>query len=97
MPRGSCKPWVILTQNGDFRLICDRSSTALLAGLPTLAQVNRRVLIHDWAALDRDLSRLLPPGAVVRKRQELLAYDCDGLTIDRHQPVSYTHLRAHET
>ena len=86
MPRGSCKPWVILTQNGDFRLICDRSSTALLAGLPTLAQVNRRVLIHDWAALDRDLSRLLPSGAVVRKRQELLAYDCDGLTIDRHQP-----------
>ncbi len=42
--------------------------------------------MHDWAALDRDLSRRLPAGAVVRKRQELLAYDCDGLTIDRHQP-----------
>ena len=45
-----------------------------------------QALTHDWAALDRDLSRLLPADAVVRKRQELLAYDCDGLTIDRHQP-----------
>ena len=47
---------------------------------------NLRPLTHDWAALDRDLSRLLPSDALVRKRQELLAYDCDGLTIDRHQP-----------
>ncbi|NDF61653.1 MAG: FAD-binding protein [Synechococcaceae bacterium WBB_3_034] len=29
---------------------------------------------------------LLPPRAVVAKRQELLAYDCDGLTLHRHQP-----------
>ncbi|MEB3158650.1 MAG: FAD-linked oxidase C-terminal domain-containing protein [Synechococcus sp.] len=43
-------------------------------------------MIHDWAALDRDLSQLLPPKALVRRRQELLAYNCDGLTIDRHQP-----------
>ncbi|TCD59467.1 FAD-binding oxidoreductase [Synechococcus sp. BS56D] len=41
---------------------------------------------HDWAALDSDLSRLLPPDALVRRRQELLAYDCDGLTIDRQAP-----------
>ena len=45
-----------------------------------------QALTYDWAALDRDLSQLLPADAVVRKRQELLAYDCDGLTIDRHQP-----------
>jgi len=43
-------------------------------------------LPHDWAALERDLSRLLPPDALVRRRQELLAYDCDGLMIDRHAP-----------
>jgi len=43
-------------------------------------------LPHDWAALDRDLSRRLPANAVVRRRQELLAYDCDGLTLDRHAP-----------
>jgi len=41
---------------------------------------------HDWAALDRDLRGFLPPKAVVSKRQELLVYDCDGLTMDRHCP-----------
>ena len=29
---------------------------------------------------------MLPPRAVVSKAQELLSYDCDGLTMDRHQP-----------
>jgi glycolate oxidase len=43
-------------------------------------------LQHDWAALDRDLSRRLPAEALVRRRQELLTYDCDGLTMDRHAP-----------
>ncbi|MEX1323489.1 MAG: FAD-binding protein, partial [Synechococcaceae cyanobacterium] len=41
---------------------------------------------HDWAALERGLCRLLPRRAVVAARQELLAYDCDGLTLNRHQP-----------
>ncbi|MCU0529646.1 MAG: FAD-binding protein, partial [Cyanobium sp. Prado107] len=41
---------------------------------------------RDWAALERGLRRLLPPRAVVAARQELLAYDCDGLTLHRHQP-----------
>ena len=41
---------------------------------------------HDWSALERDLRRHLPPRAVVAKRQELLSYDCDGLTLDRHIP-----------
>ncbi|MFZ9462422.1 MAG: FAD-linked oxidase C-terminal domain-containing protein [Vulcanococcus sp.] len=40
----------------------------------------------DWRALERRLRALLPPRAVVSKRQELLAYDCDGLTLHRHQP-----------
>jgi glycolate oxidase len=40
----------------------------------------------DWALLERRLRTLLPERAVVAKRQELLAYDCDGLTLHRHQP-----------
>ncbi|NBQ20308.1 MAG: FAD-binding protein, partial [Synechococcaceae bacterium WB6_3B_236] len=40
----------------------------------------------DWAELERRLRRLLPAKAVVSKRQELLSYDCDGLTMDRHLP-----------
>ena len=43
-------------------------------------------MFHDWSALERDLRRSLPPRAVVTKRQELLSYDCDGLTMDRHAP-----------
>ena len=46
----------------------------------------RIVVEHDWDALKRELSRFLPPKAVVSKRQELLVYDCDGLTIDRNCP-----------
>ena len=41
---------------------------------------------HDWSVLERDLSRCLPPRAIVAKRQELLSYDCDGLTLERHCP-----------
>jgi glycolate oxidase len=40
----------------------------------------------DWAQIERQLRPLLPELAVVAKRQELLAYDCDGLTLHRHQP-----------
>ena len=41
---------------------------------------------HDWTALERDLRRHLPSRAVLAKRQDLLSYDCDGLTLERHQP-----------
>ncbi len=41
---------------------------------------------HDWDALKKGLSRFLPSKALVSKRQELLVYDCDGLTIDRNCP-----------
>ena len=54
--------------------------------MPRLTAKSVDLLSHDWAALDSDLSRLLPPDALVRRRQELLAYDCDGLTIDRQSP-----------
>jgi glycolate oxidase len=54
--------------------------------MPRLTAKSVDPLSHDWAALDSDLSRLLPPDALVRRRQELLAYDCDGLTIDRQAP-----------
>ena len=40
----------------------------------------------DWHGLERQLRRLLPARAVVAARQELLAYDSDGLTLHRHQP-----------
>jgi len=40
----------------------------------------------DWGLIERRLRALLPARAVVAKRQELLAYDCDGLTLHRQQP-----------
>ena len=41
---------------------------------------------YDWPELARALRQLLPAKAVVTARQELLAYDSDGLTLERHQP-----------
>ncbi|WP_320676399.1 FAD-linked oxidase C-terminal domain-containing protein [Prochlorococcus sp. MIT 1300] len=41
---------------------------------------------HDWAVLERELREFLPKKAVINKRQDLLVYDCDGLTINRHEP-----------
>ncbi len=41
---------------------------------------------HNWSALERELREFLPRKSIVTKRQELLVYDCDGLTIDRHSP-----------
>jgi glycolate oxidase len=43
-------------------------------------------LSHDWPALARRLRQLLPSRAVISARQELLSYDCDGLTLNRYQP-----------
>ena len=40
----------------------------------------------DWPRIERGLRALLPGRAVVAARQELLAYDSDGLTLHRHQP-----------
>jgi len=40
----------------------------------------------DWGLIERQLRSLVPPRGVVAARQELLAYDCDGLTLARHQP-----------
>lgn len=40
----------------------------------------------DWRALEQQLRAFLPAKAVVSKAQELLSYNCDGLTMDRHQP-----------
>ncbi|QEY33425.1 FAD-binding protein [Synechococcus sp. RSCCF101] len=39
-----------------------------------------------WAQLERALLRHLPRRAVVSRRQELLTYDSDGLTLERHAP-----------
>ena len=43
-------------------------------------------LTIDWAAMERHCRALLPARAVVARPQELLAYDCDGLTLHRAQP-----------
>jgi glycolate oxidase len=40
----------------------------------------------DWALLQRRLQTLLPRRSIVAASQELLAYDCDGLTLERHRP-----------
>jgi glycolate oxidase len=39
-----------------------------------------------WDRIERRLLRLLPARAVVARRQELLTYDSDGLTLHRHEP-----------
>lgn len=41
---------------------------------------------YDWSTLERELRGFLPSKAIVVRRQELLSYDCDGLTMDRHMP-----------
>ena len=40
----------------------------------------------NWQALEKQLRVFLPAKAVVSKAQDLLTYNCDGLTMDRHQP-----------
>jgi len=39
-----------------------------------------------WKRIERHLRRILPERAVVARRQELLTYDSDGLTLHRHEP-----------
>ena len=39
-----------------------------------------------WVRIERHLRRFLPERSVVARRQELLTYDSDGLTLHRHQP-----------
>jgi len=43
-------------------------------------------LTIDWHHLARQCRRVLPKRAVISARQELLSYDCDGLTLHRYQP-----------
>ena len=54
--------------------------------LPKLLQFGTSSVNYDWPALERELRGFLPSKSVVAKRQELLSYDCDGLTMDRHMP-----------
>ncbi len=62
------------------------SSGTLRPGTLTPGTANSAPSRIDWPALERQLRRLLPARAVVAAAQELLAYDCDGLTLSRHQP-----------
>ncbi len=61
---------------------------ALTPPAPTQAPPAPVVVRHpiDWAEIERQCRAILPARGVVAARQELLAYDCDGLTLKRHQP-----------
>ncbi len=43
-------------------------------------------LTLPWGRIERRLRQLLPARAVVARRPELLTYDSDGLTLQRHEP-----------
>jgi glycolate oxidase len=43
-------------------------------------------LTLPWRRIERRLRQVLPARAVVARRQELLTYDSDGLTLHRHEP-----------
>ena len=40
----------------------------------------------DWTAIERQCRSILPSRGVVAAHQELLTYDCDGLTLHRWEP-----------
>ncbi len=44
------------------------------------------MVTRDWAVLERELREFLPRRSVISKKQELLVYDCDGLTMERKSP-----------
>ena len=58
----------------------------LMTKLPKLRQYGTSSVNYDWPALERELRGFLPSKSVVARRQELLSYDCDGLTMERHMP-----------
>jgi len=60
-------------------------SVPALTPAPSLEDGPPRLAI-DWAVIERRCRAILPARAVVAARQELLAYDCDGLTLHRSQP-----------
>lgn len=60
-------------------------SVPSLTPAPSLEDGPPRLAI-DWAVIERRCRAILPARAVVAARQELLAYDCDGLTLHRSQP-----------
>jgi glycolate oxidase len=41
----------------------------------------------DWAAIARELEAVVSTGGVVKRREELLVYECDGLTSYRQKPA----------
>ena len=95
MPRSkqpaATKPAAILTQNRSLPLTSVREP--LPAGkfrCPVQGSTGLSAAIQspqlDWSQLADELKRFLPARAVVAAPQELLAYDCDGLTLQRHTP-----------
>jgi glycolate oxidase len=69
------KPLPILTQNLPVRF-----------HPPAALRIISSPVSHDWPELQRRFHDVVPASAVVAARQELLAYDCDGLTLHRHRP-----------
>ncbi|NER81756.1 MAG: FAD-binding oxidoreductase, partial [Leptolyngbya sp. SIO1D8] len=51
-----------------------------------VAQLNTPESQRDWAPILNELEALLGKDSVVRRKEELLVYECDGLTSYRQRP-----------
>jgi len=83
------EPSPILTQKRAVPLLLCKfvwQWRGLMASSLAVSGVSSKGATIDWQRLARQCRRLLPARAVIAARQELLAYDCDGLTLHRYQP-----------
>ena len=55
-----------------------------------VAVLNSPVRSRDWRAVVRDLEKLIGRDRVMRRKEELLVYECDGLTSYRERPAVVT-------
>jgi len=53
---------------------------------PIVAQLNTPATQRDWIPIVRAMTAALGKDAVVRRKEELLVYECDGLTSYRQRP-----------
>ena len=84
-PASSTKPSTPLSPAG-IQDVSPLGAVAIqMSGATSSASVAPRPPIN-WAAIARSCRAILPARGVVAARQELLAYDCDGLTLHRWEP-----------
>ncbi|MEL6553868.1 MAG: glycolate oxidase subunit GlcD [Cyanobacteria bacterium J06621_11] len=55
-----------------------------------MVAVDSRVGVRNWAGVVRSLESRLTPDQVMRRKEELLVYECDGLTSYRQRPAVVT-------